>query len=203
MRQLIVSEFVTLDGVVEAPGGEPSHPHTGWTIPYGTDQLYADKLRETLEAGSLLLGRRTYEGFAAAWPTHQGEFADKMNAMPKHVATRTLRDLSWNATRLEGDVPTAVRTLKQDEGGPILVVGSPSLVRTLLPHDLVDELRLVVFPIAVGGGARLFPNGRERLAFDLVELVRYESGAMAQVYRPASAPSVAAGLAALRAALRG
>ncbi|MCC6238291.1 MAG: dihydrofolate reductase family protein [Dehalococcoidia bacterium] len=203
MRQLIVSEFITLDGVVEAPGGEPSHPHTGWTIPYGTDQLYADKLRETLEAGSLLLGRRTYEGFAAAWPTHEGEFADKMNTMPKHVATRTLRQLTWNATALEGDVPTAVQALKQGEGGPILVVGSPSLVRTLLQHELVDELRLVVFPIAVGGGFGLFPAGRERLAFDLVELVRYESGATLQVYRPASAPSVAAGLAALRAALEG
>lgn len=202
MRQLIVSEFITLDGVVEAPGGEPSHPHTGWTIPYGTDELYADKLRETLEAESLLLGRRTYEGFAAAWPTHEGEFADKMNAMPKHVVTRTLRDLAWNATRLDGDVSTAVRSLKDGEGGPILVVGSPSLARTVLQHQLVDELRLVVFPVAVGGGMGMFPGGRQRLAFDLVDLKRYESGAVLQVFRPASAPAVAAGLAALKAALQ-
>ncbi len=203
MRQLIVSEFITLDGVVEAPGGEPSHPHTGWTIPYGTDELYADKLRETLGAESLLLGRRTYEGFAAAWPAHEGEFADKMNSMPKHVATRTLRGLSWNATALEGDVPAAVRSLKEGDGGAILVVGSPTLARTLLQHELVDELRLVVFPVVVGGGSRLFPSGRERLVFDLVDLKRYESGALLQVYRPASAPTVAAGLAALKAALEG
>lgn len=203
MRTVIVSEFMTLDGVVEAPGGEPSHPHTGWTIPYGTDELYADKLRETLEAESLLLGRRTYEGFAAAWPHHDGEFAEKMNTMPKHVATRTLRELTWNATRLEGDVPHAVRALKEAEGGPLLVVGSPSLARTLLHYELVDELRLVVFPVAIGGGLRLFPSGRQRLAFDLVELKRYESGATLHVYRPAAAPAVAAGLAALRAALEG
>ncbi len=201
MRQLVVSEFISLDGVVEAPGGEPSHPHSGWTIPYGTDALYSYKLRETLDAESLLLGRRTYEGFAEAWSQRTGEFADKMNAMPKHVATRTLGDLTWNAVRLEGDVPTAVRALKQGEGGLILVAGSASLVQTLLQHELVDELRLMVFPVVVGGGLRLFPNGRKRLAFDLVELVPYETGVTLQVFRPADASSVDAGLKELNAAL--
>lgn len=202
MRTLIVTEFVTLDGVIEAPGGEPSHPHGGWTIPFGTPELYAYKLRETLEAESLLLGRKTYQGFAEAWSVRDGEFADKMNAMPKHVATRTLTSLEWNATRLEGPVPAAVDALRHGEGGPILVAGSATLAQTLLQHGLVDELRLMVFPVAIGGGLRLFPEGRRRQAFELVELERYSSGALLQVYRPASEPDNAAGLAAIEAALR-
>jgi dihydrofolate reductase len=105
MRTLIVTEFVTVDGVVEAPGGEQTHPHTGWTIPYGVPELYAYKLQETLEAESLLLGRITYEGFAAAWPQQKGEFADKINTMPKHVVTTTLHELGWNATALTGTSP--------------------------------------------------------------------------------------------------
>jgi dihydrofolate reductase len=100
MRRLIVSEFITLDGVVEAPGGEPTHPHAGWTMPFGVPELFAYKLRETLEAESLLLGRVTYEGFSAAWPSRDGEFADKMNAMPKDVVTTTLHELGWNASVL-------------------------------------------------------------------------------------------------------
>jgi hypothetical protein len=98
MRTLVVSEFITLDGVVEAPGGEPTHPHSGWTMAHGDPELYAYKLQETLEAESLLLGRVTYEGFSAAWPERGGVFADKMNAMPKHVVTSTLHELGWNAT---------------------------------------------------------------------------------------------------------
>ena len=186
MRTLIVTEFITLDGVVEAPGGEPTHPHTGWTVPYGTPELYAFKLRETLEAESLLLGRVTYEGFAAAWPGREGAFADKMNAMPKHVATATRPELRWNATALTGDVPAAVDELKAGDGGPILVAGSATLVRTLLHHGLVDELRLLVFPVAVGGGLRIFGEDRQKLALELAELVRYETGVLLQVYRPAS-----------------
>ncbi len=184
MRRLIVTEFMTLDGVVEAPGGEPTHPHAGWTMAYGVPELYAYKLQETLEAESLLLGRVTYEGFSAAWSQRDGEFADKMNAMPKHVVTTTLPDLGWNSTALTGDVPTAVAGLKADEGGPILVAGSATLVRTLLAHGLVDELRLMVFPILIGGGLSIFPQDREKLPLELSELVRYDSGATLQVYRP-------------------
>ena len=186
MRTLIVSEFMTLDGVVEAPGGEPTHPHAGWTMPYGVPELFEYKLRETLEAESLLLGRVTYEGFAAAWPGRDGEFADKMNAMPKHVATSARGRLGWNAVRLTGDVPPAVAELKAGEGGPILVAGSATLARTLLSHGLVDELRLMVFPVMVGGGLRMFPEERARIAFDLADLVRFDSGVTLQVYRPAS-----------------
>ena len=184
MRTLVVTEFITLDGVVEAPGGEPTHPHSGWTIAHGDPELYAYKLQETLEAESLLLGRVTFQGFAGAWSARDGEFADKMNAMPKHVVTSTLHELGWNATALTGDVPTAVGELKSGEGGPILVAGSATLVRTLLDHDLVDELRLMVYPVIVGGGVAIFPDQRHKVTFELVDLVRYGTGVLLQVYRP-------------------
>ena len=184
MRSLIVTEFVTLDGVVEAPGGEPTHPHAGWTMPHGVPELYEYKLKETLDAESLLLGRVTYEGFSQAWPSRDGEFADKMNAMPKHVATGTLRELGWNSTPITGDVPGAVSDLKQADGGPILVAGSATLVRSLLANGLVDELRLMVFPVVIGGGLRIFPEERQKTTFELVDLVRYSSGVLLQVYRP-------------------
>lgn len=187
MRTLIVSEFISLDGVVEAPGGEPTHPHAGWTMPYGVPDLFAYKLKETLEAESLLLGRTTYEGFSAAWPERDGEFADKMNTMPKDVVTSTLTELGWNARVLRGDVPQGVAKLKEQEGGPILVAGSATLVRTLLTHHLVDELRLLVFPVAIGGGLTIFPDQREKIALELIDLARYESGVLLEVYRPTPA----------------
>jgi dihydrofolate reductase len=186
MRSLIVTEFITLDGVVEAPGGEPTHPHSGWTVPYGVPELYAYKLQETLEAESLLLGRITYQGFSAAWPQRQGEFADKMNTMPKHVVTTTLRDLEWNATAVTGDISAVVTGLKKGDGGSILVAGSATLVRTLLACGLVDELRLMVFPVLIGGGLTIFPDQRDKIALELTDLVRYASGVLLQVYRTAS-----------------
>jgi len=186
MRTLIVTEFTTLDGVVEAPGGEPTHPHAGWTMPLGVPELFEYKLAETLEAESMLLGRKTYEGFFAAWPERDGEFADKMNAMPKHVVTSTLSELGWNAEVLAGDVPSGVRRLKEGEGGPILVAGSATLVQTLLAQGLVDELRLMVFPVLVGGGLTIYSDDRHLVALELVELVQYSSGVLLQVYRPAA-----------------
>lgn len=186
MRQLIVSEFLTLDGVVEAPGGEPTHPHSGWTIDFTTQEQLEFKLRETLEADALLLGRNTYEGFAAAWPEREGELADKMNAMPKYVASTTLVTPAWsNATVLPGDVATAVAALKQSDGGPILVVGSATLVHTLVEHSLVDEYRLMVFPVVVGGGTRLFADDRRKTILRLTDVVTFPSGVVVQTYRPA------------------
>jgi dihydrofolate reductase len=185
VRTLIVTEFISLDGVVEAPGGaETTHPHAGWTMTYRAPESGAYKLQETLDAESMLLGRVTYQGFAAAWPTMHDVFADKMNAMPKHVVTNTLTELDWNATPLSGDVATAVTELKKGDGGPILVHGSATLVRLLLAERLVDELRLMVFPVMIGGGLRIFPEDREKLDFELTELVRYASGVVLQVYRP-------------------
>ncbi|MFF1632818.1 dihydrofolate reductase family protein [Leifsonia sp. NPDC058248] len=182
MRRLIVSEFITLDGVVEAPGGETTHPHTGWTIPFGTPELFAFKLRETMEAESLLLGRKTFESFSSAWPERDGELADKMNTMPKQVVTGSRDALGWNASRLGDDVRGAVGELKNSDGGPILVVGSATLVKSLLVWGLVDELRLLVYPVIVGGGLRIFPDDRAMATLDLVELERYDSGAVLHAY---------------------
>lgn len=186
MRKLIVSEFVTLDGVMEAPGGEATHPHSGWVFDFMSPEQQQYKLDEVLEAGSLLLGRVTYEGFAAAWPDRDGEFADKMNAMPKHVASTTLRDPQWNATTvIEGDVLAAVEAMKEDDGGPILVAGSCTLVHWLLPSGLVDELRLMLFPVSVGHGLRVFPEQQTKLAWQLAGQVTFPTGVLALTYRPA------------------
>jgi dihydrofolate reductase len=173
MGKLVVSEFVTLDGVMEDPGGAEGFDRGGWAFrfergPEG-DRF---KLDEVLEADALLLGRRTYEGFAEAWPSRTDEagFADKMNAMRKYVVSTTLETAGWNnSTLIAGDVATEVAKLKDQPGGDILVAGSRTLVQTLLRHDLVDELRLMVFPVALGSGKRLFPDAAEMTTFELVE----------------------------------
>ena len=184
MRELIVTEFITLDGVIEAPGGEPTHRHTGWTIDFAGPEQFQYKLDEVRDADALLLGRVTYEGFAEAWPPRDGPFADKMNAMPKYVASTTLTELGWNnSTLLEGDVPAAVAKLKLDDGGPILVAGSATLAHTLIEHELVDEFRLMVFPVVLGSGKRLFPDSPDKRTLRLVETTQFPSGVVVQHYR--------------------
>jgi len=187
MRRLIVTEFMSLDGVVAAPGGERSHRHGGWTFPYATDALEAAKLQEIREADSLLLGRHTYEQFAEAWPPREGAFADRMNSLPKTVVASGREPLGWNASRLDtaasGTVRSAVAALKEGDGGPILVAGSATLVRSLVVWGLVDELRLLIYPVLLGGGRRIFPDDREKWTFELAELDRYDSGAVLHVYR--------------------
>lgn len=188
MSRLIVSEFVTLDGVMEAPGGEPTHPHTGWVMDYmGPDEL-AYKLAEVLEAESLLIGRVTYESFAGAWPAREGEFADTMNSMPKRVVSSTLSEpLEWsNSTALRGGVADEVAELKRADGGPILVAGSATLVHALIEHGLVDELRLMVFPVLVGGGTRVFPDSRQKVALEPTATQSFASGVAVHGYRPAA-----------------
>jgi dihydrofolate reductase len=187
MRKLIVTEFVSLDGVMEAPGGEPGHPHSGWTIDYHDDEQMKYKLDETLEAESLLLGRVTYEGFAEAWPPRSGGFADKMNSMPKHVVSSTLSEpLAWNnSTVLSGDVADQVAKLKAGGGGPILVAGSATLVHALIEKDLVDELRLMVFPVLIGGGKRAFPESRQKKTLEETDTRTFETGVTVHTYEPA------------------
>ena len=188
MRKLIVSEFVTLDGVMEAPGGEPTHPHSGWVFDFMSEEQQQYKLQETLEAEALLLGRVTYEGFAAAWPERDGEFADKMNSMPKYVASTTLSGagLEWsNSQVIEGDVVAGVRRLKEEVGGPILVAGSQTLVHTLIGAGLVDELRLMVFPVLLGSGKRVFPSDSpDKTALKLADSQTFESGVVVLTYHP-------------------
>jgi dihydrofolate reductase len=169
MRRVMVSEFVSLDGVAEAPGGEPGHPNTGWVFPYHGPELEQYKLDEINEAGAMLLGRVTYEGFAEAWPPRRGPLADRLNAMPKYVASRTLTGpLGWaHSTLLTGDLVEAIGHLKHDDGGPILVHGSLALSRSLLEASLVDDLRLMIFPVTVGGGRTIYPDDFLKATFTL------------------------------------
>lgn len=187
MRRLVVSEFVTLDGVMEAPGGEPTHRHTGWVGDLFGPEHEAHKMQEVLDAESLLLGRVTYESFAGAWPTYEGPFADKMNAMPKHIVSSTMTSADWNNTTIVGgDAVAAARTLKDADGGEILVNGSCALVHTLLLAGLVDELRLMVFPVTIGSGLRLFPETTEKLTFTLARTQTFTNGIAELTYHPAA-----------------
>jgi dihydrofolate reductase len=187
MSKLIVTEFVTLDGVMEAPGGEPSHPHTGWVSDYMGDEQMEFKFNEIVEAESHLLGRVTYESFAGAWPQREGPFAEKMNSMPKYVVSSTLEEpLEWNnSTLIKGDVAEEVGKLKEADGGPILVAGSGTLVHFLIENDLVDELRLMMFPVMIGGGLRPFPESRQRKTFKPTGMQTFDSGVAVNTYERA------------------
>jgi dihydrofolate reductase len=188
VSKLIVSEFVSLNGVMEAPGGEKTHPHTGWTFKsiYGEDH-YAYKMEELEEAESLLLGRKTYEGFSAAWPEREGPFADKINSMPKYVVSSTLTDPEWeNTTVLSGDPIEEVGKLRDADGGPILVNGSAQLVHALCKAGLVDEYRAMIHPVLVAEGLRMFPDPDEMQKLRLVRCTEYESGVVLLNYEPAT-----------------
>ena len=190
MGRIVVTEFVTLDGVMEAPGGEPGHPHTGWVARTPDAGQMGYKLEETLAAESLLIGRVTYESFAGAWPqrTDGVGFADKMNAMPKFVVSTTLVDPEWNnSTVISGDVASAIASLKAERDGIILVAGSRTLVHFLMEHDLVDEYRLMVFPVVLGSGRRLFAESPRQTPLTLTGATTYDSGVVVQVYEPARA----------------
>ncbi len=186
MGRVVVTEFVSLDGVMEAPGGEPGYVHSGWTMDVTGDDHFAYKLEELLGSEVLLLGRVTYESFAGAWPerTDEAGFAEKMNAMPKYVFSRTLDETTWsNSTLLRGDVADEVPRLKEQVDGDILVAGSRTLVHDLFRQDLVDELRLMIFPVVLGSGARVYPDSERKIPLELADTRTYESGVVVQVYR--------------------
>lgn len=187
MRKLIVTELVSLDGVMEAPGGEPGYPHSGWVSPRYTDELGAYKLEEQLAADVLLLGRVTYESFYGAWPQREGPMAEKINTMTKVVASTTLGSSEWHDTTvLASDVLGAVAALKEQDGGPILVAGSRTLVASLLAAGLVDELNLQVFPLILGSGARVFPESAELTPLELLSSRALPGGVLLQTYRPSA-----------------
>ena len=166
MRKIVVSEFVSLDGVVEDPGGAEKFKHGGWSFKFRDDQVPKFKLDELDASDALLLGRVTYEGFAKAWPSVKDDvgFADKMNNMAKYVVSTTMKKLDWNNSRLiKANVTEEVRKLKQQPGKDILVYGSGKLVNALLQHDLVDELRLMIHPVVLGSGKRLFDDTAETM----------------------------------------
>ena len=188
MGRIVVTEFVSLDGVMEDPGGAEGFEHGGWSFEISRgDEGDKFKLDEALSAEALLLGRVTYQGFADAWPSREGEFADKFNTMPKYVISSTLHDPDWNnSTVLSGDVAEEVAKLKQLQDGDIVVHGSARLVQTLIEHDLVDELRLMVYPVVLGSGKRLFGDTSDKKPLRLVESKAVGDGVTVNVYERAA-----------------
>jgi dihydrofolate reductase len=183
--KIVVTEFVSLDGVMEDPGGAEGFKYGGWTfeIPRG-EEGDGFKLDETMASDALLLGRVTYEGFAAAWPSREGEFADKFNQMPKYVVSSTLGEPEWeNSTVLRGDLGEEVAKLKEKHDGDVVVHGSAQLVQGLLERDLVDELRLMVFPVVLGAGKRLFGETSDKKRLELVDSKTVGEGVAILVYR--------------------
>jgi dihydrofolate reductase len=195
MRNLFVSEFLTVDGVMQAPGAsdedmEGGFQHGGWQLAY-FDDVFAESMNETMaNTGGFVLGRKTYELFAAYWPTAKeevGEFADVMNEMPKYVASMTLRPpLEWqNSTLLEGDLGEAVRKLKEQDGKDLQVIGSGNMARSLIQSDLVDAYRLMIHPLVIGTGKRLFGEGIPRIPLRLVENTTSGTGVLILTYERA------------------
>ncbi len=194
MRKVIASEFVSLDGVMEDPG---------WTFQFTSEEQQRFKFDELVESDALLLGRVTYEGFAAAWPNMMeqyegprraelGEYADMMNGYPKYVVSTTLEEpLDWNnSTLIKGNVAEAVSNLKQQPGKDLLIFGSGDLLNALMQHDLIDEYRLMIFPVVVGSGKRLFRDGSDTTVLRLVDTKTFGSGVVVLTYEPAARVAV-------------
>jgi dihydrofolate reductase len=184
MGRIVVTEFISLDGVIEDPGGSEDYRYGGWTFEIDRgEEGNQFKLDETFEAEAQLLGRVTYEGFAEAWPSREGEFADKFNSMPKYVVSSTLGEPDWNnSTVLRGDVAEEVAKLKSEIDGVILVAGSAQLVQALIDNDLVDELRLMVFPVVLGEGKRLFGEVSEKKSLHLADSTTMGAGVVLLTY---------------------
>jgi len=171
MGKIVVTEFASLDGVIEDPGGSENFKYGGWSFEIDRgDEGNKFKVDETEASDALLLGRVTYEGFAEAWPSRDGEFADKFNNMPKYVVSSTLSEPEWNnSTVLKGDIAAEVEKLKQQYDGDIVVHGSAQLVHYLIDHDLVDELRVMVYPVVLGSGKRLFGETSDKKTLQLAD----------------------------------
>lgn len=178
-RKLVLTLFMSLDGVVENPE---------WTAPHRGEDSTAFKRAELFESGLLLLGRVTYQGFAEAWPRMENtdDFAERMNSLPKMVVTRTLSTPEWNAEFITGDVVEAVKRLKTQPGQNILMYGSGTLAQTLMQHGLIDEYRLLLYPVVVGKGRKLFPGGSPPLHLTLASAQTFSSGVVALIYRPSA-----------------
>ena len=187
MGRIVVTEFVSLDGVMEDPGGSEGTKHAGWSFEISRgEEGDKFKLDETMRSDALLLGRKTYEGFAEAWPSRDGEFADKFNTMRKYVVSSTLQSPEWsNSTVLSGDLVEDVTRIREVHDGDVVVHGSAQLVQGLLENDLVDELRLMVFPVVLGSGKRLFgeTSGKKRL--QLTSSKNVGEGVEILIYQPA------------------
>jgi dihydrofolate reductase len=187
MRRIVAAEYLSLDGVDEDPGAAGDYEHRGWTLPYWDDDISKWQTDQLFASDALLLGRVTYEEFVASWPSRSGDpFSDRINSLPKVVASTTLREpLQWNATLLAGDVVDAVTGLKDQAGGDILVYGSAALVNTLLPHGLIDEYRFMVYPVVLGAGKRFFREGNDMTTLELKRAETSGTGITMLVCEPA------------------
>ena len=187
--RIVVTEFVSLDGVMEAPGGEPGFRYPGWTFEIDRgDDGNQFKLEETRQTDALLIGRRTYESFAGAWPNREGEFADMFNSMPKFVVSTTLEDPDWSNTTVldNGDATAQVRKLKDEFDGELQVPGSHQLVQELIESDLVDQINLMVFPVVLGTGKKAFEETPERRKLRLKESKVVGDGVLVLIYERAA-----------------
>ena len=186
MRKVVAAEYVTVDGVMTDPGGVGEIEHGGWSNQYFNDELAAYQSEQLLASDALLLGRVTFEGFAAAWPAMEeteGAFAGRMNALRKFVASKTLREpLPWNGTLVKGDLAEEVAKLKEQPGRDILIYGSGGLVNTLMRHNLIDEYRLMIFPVLPGGGKPLFLSGHNTTALRLAGTRTTSTGVVLLTY---------------------
>ena len=188
MGRIVVTEFISLDGVIEDPGGAEDYKYGGWSFEISRgDEGDQFKVDETNNSAALLLGRKTYEGFADAWPSREGAFADKFNSMPKYVVSSTLKDPEWtNSTVLSGDLATEVSRLKEELDGDIVVHGSAQLAQALVEQGLVDELRLMVFPVVLGSGKRLFGETSDKKPLRLSDSRTVGDGVAILIYEPAA-----------------
>ena len=188
MGRIVVTEFISLDGVIEDPGGAEDYKYGGWSFEISRgDEGDQFKVDETTNSAALLLGRKTYEGFADAWPSREGAFADKFNSMPKYVVSSTLKDPEWtNSTVLSGDLATEVSELKEEVDGDIVVHGSAQLAQALVEKGLVDELRLMVFPVVLGIGKRLFGETSDKKPLRLSDSRTVGDGVAILIYEPAA-----------------
>jgi dihydrofolate reductase len=188
MGKIVVTEFISLDGVIEDPGGSEDYKYGGWSFEISRgDEGDQFKVDETVNSAALLLGRKTYEGFADAWPSREGDFADKFNSMPKYVVSSTLKDPEWtNSTVLSGDLATEVSRLKEELDGDIVVHGSAQLAQALVDQGLVDELRLMVFPVVLGSGKRLFGETSDKKPLRLSDSRTVGDGVAILIYVPAA-----------------
>jgi dihydrofolate reductase len=184
MARIVATEFISLDGVIEDPGGSEDFRHGGWSFEISSgDDGGQFKVDETMRSEAMLLGRRTYEGFAEAWPERDGDFADRFNSMPKYVVSSTLRDPQWtNTTVLDGDLRAAVARVNEEREGEVVVHGSAQLVQGLIANDLLDELRLMVFPVVLGSGKRLFGATDDKKTLRLAESRVVGDGVAIMIY---------------------
>src|SRR5262245_8887914 len=189
MRRVVAAEYLSLDGVAEDPGAAGAYEHRGWTIPYWNDDTAKWQTDQLLASDALLLGRVTWEEFVASWPLRSGDpFTDRMNSLPKYVASNSLKDpLEWNSTLLTGEIADAIADLKEQPGEDILIYGSGALVSTLMPLNLIDEYRFMIYPLVLGRGERFFRDGIDKSTLTLKRAETASTGVTMLVCEPAVA----------------